>query len=209
MADASNLPSDVEELRRLVLLRTAERDAAKAGLLTKALEVEKLKVQIARLRRQSFGASSERVRRELEQLELKLEEIETAEAQGEAAQKIAAAEEPAHQSAQEAPPKKQRRKLPEALPRREIVHEPSCACPACGGAMRKVGEDVTEILDYIPGRFEVVRHIRPAYSCRKCEAMVQKPMPSLPIPRAPGRSWPSGPRADREVLRSPAALSPG
>jgi transposase len=184
MADASNLPSDVEELRRLVLLRTAERDAAKAGLLTKALEVEKLKVQIARLRRKSFGASSERVRRELEQLELKLEEIETAEAQAEAAQKTAAAEEPAQSAQEEAPPKKQRRKLPEALPRREIVHEPACACPACGGAMRKVGEDVTEILDYIPGRFEVVRHIRPAYSCRKCEAMAQKPMPSLPIPRA-------------------------
>jgi transposase len=46
-----------------------------------------------------------------------------------------------------------------------------------------VGEDVTEILDYIPGRFEVIRHVRPAYSCRKCEAMVQKPMPALPIPR--------------------------
>ena len=50
--------------------------------------------------------------------------------------------------------------------------------------MRKVGEDVTEILEYIPGRFEVIRHIRPACSCRKCEAMAQKPMPSLPIPRA-------------------------
>lgn len=50
--------------------------------------------------------------------------------------------------------------------------------------MRKVGEDVTEILEYIPGRFEVVRHIRPACSCRKCEAMAQMPMPSLPIPRS-------------------------
>jgi transposase len=49
--------------------------------------------------------------------------------------------------------------------------------------MRKVGEDVTEILDYIPGRFEVVRHVRPAFSCRRCESMVQKPMPSLPIER--------------------------
>ncbi len=56
--------------------------------------------------------------------------------------------------------------------------------PGLRGALRKVGEDVTEILDYIPGRFEVIRHIRPAYSCRKCEAMAQKPMPSLPIPRA-------------------------
>jgi transposase len=49
--------------------------------------------------------------------------------------------------------------------------------------MRKVGEDVTEVLEYIPGRFEVVRHVRPAYSCAKCEAMAQAAMPALPIPR--------------------------
>ncbi len=184
MADAAGLPSDIEELKRLVALRTAERDAAKAGLLLKTLEAEKLKTQIARLKRMSFGASSERVRRELEQLELKLEEIETAEAQAEAAQEAPAAEEPVQPSQKEAPAKKQRRKLPEALPRRDIVHEPASACPACGGLMRKVGEDVTEILEYIPGRFEVIRHIRPACSCRKCEAMAQMPMPALPIPRA-------------------------
>jgi transposase len=117
----------------------------------------------------------------LEQLELKLEEIEAAEAQAEAAAGLAAAVEPAQPAQEEAPAKKQRRKLPEALPRRDIVHEPAHACPACGGAMRKVGEDVTEILEYIPGRFEVIRHIRPACSCRKCEAMAQKPMPSCPF----------------------------
>ena len=49
--------------------------------------------------------------------------------------------------------------------------------------MRKVGEDVSEVLDYIPGRFEVIRHIRPAFSCRHCESMVQMPMPSLPVER--------------------------
>ncbi len=49
MADAAGLPNDIEELKRLVALRTAERDAAKAGLLLKTLEAEKLKTQIARL----------------------------------------------------------------------------------------------------------------------------------------------------------------
>ncbi len=49
--------------------------------------------------------------------------------------------------------------------------------------MRKVGEDVTEILDYIPGHFEVIKHVRPAFTCRRCESMVQMPMPSLPIER--------------------------
>lgn len=182
MADAVELPNDIGQLKELVLARTAELAAAKAGLVTKTLEIEKLKIQIARLKRMSFGASSERMSRELEQLELKLEELEAAEAEAQAALEVPAAaeEEPAQEAA---PAKKQRRKLPEALPRREIVHEPACTCPACGGALRKVGEDVTEILDYVPGRFEVIRHIRPAYSCRKCEAMAQKPMPALPIPR--------------------------
>lgn len=182
MTIAAELPDDIEELKRLLVAGRAELAAAKAGLVTKTLEIEKLKIQIARLRRMSFGASSERVRRELEQLELKLEELETAEAEAEAAAEMAPAlaEEPARE---EAPTKKRRRKLPEALPRREIVHEPGCVCSVCGGALRKVGEDVTEILDYIPGHFEVIRHVRPAYSCRKCEAMAQMPMPALPIPR--------------------------
>jgi transposase len=187
---AAALPDDIAALKRIVLAQAAdiertgaELTAAKAGLVTKALEIEKLKIQIARLRRMNFGASSERMHRELEQLELKLEELETAEAQAEAAAGPAAATETAQPAQEEVPAKKKRRKLPDALPRRDIVHEPARACPACGGAMRKVGEDVTEILDYIPGRFEVIRHIRPACSCRQCEAMVQKPMPALPIPR--------------------------
>jgi transposase len=72
------------------------------------------------------------------------------------------------------------------LPRREERHEPAtCACPRCGSErLRKVGEDVTEVLEYVPGRFEVVRHVRPAYSCAKCEAMAQVLMPAMPIPRA-------------------------
>ena len=134
-------------------------------------------MQIARLKRMSFGASSERVRRELEQLELKLEEIETAEAQAEAVAEPAAAEEPAQPAQEEATGEKAAPQAAQALPRRDIVHEPARACLVCGGAMRKVGEDVTEILEYIPGRFEVIRHIRAACSCRQCEAMAQMPMP--------------------------------
>ena len=84
MTIAAELPDDIEELIRLLLAGRAELAAAKAGLLTKTLEIEKLKIQIARPRRMSFGASSERIRRELEQLELKLEQLETAEAEAEA-----------------------------------------------------------------------------------------------------------------------------
>jgi transposase len=160
-----------------VRARDAELIAAKAGLVTKSLEIEKLKVQIARLRRMSFGTSSERIRREIEQLELKLEELETEEAAVEAEAEAAAPD------ALSRKPAKPRRKLPAHLPRRDVVHATTDECANCGGAMRHVGEDTTEILEYIPGRFEVVRHVRPAKSCRCCEAMAQAPMPALPIPR--------------------------
>jgi len=175
----TDLPDDIDALKTLVAERTAERDAAKAGLVAKTLEAEKLKFELARLKRGAFGQSSERIDRQIEQLELRLEEIEAAAADAPAApEPVPDAAEPAE--------RKPRRKLPDHLTRVTQTHEPaSCACPRCGTErMRKVGEDVSEVLTYIPARFDVIRHVRPAYSCAKCEAMAQAHMPPLPIPRA-------------------------
>jgi transposase len=182
MPIAADLPDDIEELKRRLIAREAELAAAKAGLIAKTLEAEKLKFELARLKRMTFGASSERIKREIEQLELKLEELESDAAQGEPA---AAPEPPAEEQSAEPREKRRRRQFPEHLPRTTNTHEPASAtCASCGSdRLRKVGEDVTEVLEYIPGRFEVTRHVRPAYSCRACEAMAQAPMPSLPIPR--------------------------
>ena len=53
----------------------------------------------------------------------------------------------------------------EVVPRKEVVHQPAdgagCTCPDCGGVMSRLGEDVTEVLDYVPGHFRVIRHVRP------------------------------------------------
>jgi transposase len=76
-----------------------------------------------------------------------------------------------------------RRPLPDHLPREVVEHPAPGACPACGGSLRPLGEDVTEVLDWVPGRFRVVRHVRPKCSCRLCEAICQAPAPSLPIRR--------------------------
>jgi transposase len=194
--------AQVEELRRqlaakdallaereaMLMARTAELAAAKTDLIEKTLEAEKLKAQLARLRREKFGASSERIERTIEQFELALEEIEAATAEGAAPTTSTNEDEvPDAAPVPAVPPassRRKRRQLPPGLPRRDIVHAPAGVCKACGGTeLRQVGESVTEVLEYIPGRFEVVRHIRPACSCRKCEAMVQAPMPELPIPR--------------------------
>ena len=192
------LPNDVAALKDRLIAKDAELaakitelEAAKNGLLVTQLTIEKLKAQIARFRREKFGASSERMERVIAQLELALEEAEAA--KGEIEAPAASVSEPeatpavaaaVDEKIEEAPAKKKRRALPPELPRRDVVHVPDGTCKACGGSeLRTVGESVTEVLEYIPGRFEVVRHVRPACSCRKCEAMVQAPMPELPIPR--------------------------
>ncbi|MCF8506815.1 MAG: IS66 family transposase [Caulobacter sp.] len=174
------LPTDIDALHGIVLRQAGELAAAKAGLVYKALEVEKLKIELARLRRMQFGHSSEKMARTAEQLELVLEEAEecaAAEARDEAR--------PEAEGETAAKPRRNRTRkpLPDHLPRTEVTHDSAQDCAACGGAMRKVGEDVTEVLDYVPGRFQVIRHVRPAYSCRCCEAWAQAPMPSLPIER--------------------------
>jgi transposase len=181
------LPDDIAELKRLVLSKDAELAAAKNGLIITQLTIEKLKAQIAKLKREKFGASSEKIERAIEQLELALEEAEAAKAEAIAARPQLPEPEPANaapQPIENAKLQKKRRQLPPELPRRDIIHMPPGVCGTCGGAdLRKVSETVTEVLRYVPGHFEVDRHVRPACSCRKCETMVQAPMPELPIPR--------------------------
>lgn len=181
--DPAALPDNPDALRAIIAALAAELAAAKAGLQVKALEIERMKLQLAVLRRQQFGSSSEKLTAAIAQLELALEELE-ADLPAEPAQ--APADEgkaPDIASPATKAPRRGRQPLPDHLPRRDVIHPGPCACPACGGNLRQVGEDVTEILDYIPGRFEVIRHVRPALSCRACESMTQAPMPSLPIER--------------------------
>jgi transposase len=191
---SADLPSDPDALRAFALAcqnelaaATAELQAAKLAVQLRTLEIEKLKFQIAKLRRMHFGRSSERLTRQIEQLELRLEELEAGEAEEISR---AAAEDPPPPLREGVRPK--RKPLPDHLPRQEVVHEPehdgACTCPACGGDMARLGEDVTEVLDYIPGRFRVIRHVRPKYACRRCDAITQAAAPAVPTPR--GRAAP-------------------
>ena len=76
------------------------------------------------------------------------------------------------------------RALPPELPRVIRVHAPAnCSCPECGGALRQLGEDTSEQLDYVPGYFRVIRHVRPKLACRACARIVQSAAPSRPIER--------------------------
>jgi transposase len=176
--DPAALPDDVDALKRMI--GEMARDAAVARA-----EIAKLRFQLARFKRTQFGRSSEKNERTVEQLELAIETLEEDNAQRLAA--IPAVAE-AIETAAERSAKPARRPLPEHLPREEIVHPGACTCPQCGGALHKIGADVTETLDYVPGRFKVVRHVREAFACRACEIVVQTPAPHHTIAR--GRAGP-------------------
>jgi transposase len=182
--DPAALPNNVIALRRLLLHRedehAAELAAARNGLKEQVLRNEQLKLRLARLLRERFGASSEKLRREIEQLEFLLGDTEEQIAEA----TPPAPDEPAAAAASETQRRRPaRRPLPETLPRDVVEHAAPCACPRCGGALRPLGDDVTEVLDYVPGAFRVTRHVRPKLSCRGCEAIAQAPAPSLPIHR--------------------------
>lgn len=150
--------------------------AANAELASRDLLIQTLRVQIARLRRMQFGQSSERLSQQLAQLELALEELEV-----EAA--VADERRPANVRPDRPAPV---RSLPAHLPREEVVHEPAggtCSCPDCGGALRLLASDVDEQLDVVPVRWRVIRNIRPKYSCRLCERIVQAPASPKPVAR--------------------------
>ncbi len=154
--------------------------AALEGVKVKTLEIEKLTIQLARLRRMQFGRSSEKLTRSIAQLELALEDLEVAAGEQAAAQPEAAGAPPVPARRQ---PK--RTPLPATLPREEHIHEPqggSSSCPQCGGALRRMGDDRSQVLDYVPGHFKVIEHVRPKFSCRACEAITQAPA-ALPIER--------------------------
>src|SRR6476660_8715516 len=124
---SADLPTDPEALRAFALAcqnelatATAELEAAKLAVQLKTLEIEKLKFQIAKLRRMQFGRSSERINHQIAQLELRLEELESGEAEDGA--KAEAADPAAPVRARNKPTRKP---LPDHLPRQEVVHQPA------------------------------------------------------------------------------------
>lgn len=186
------LPDDIEALKRLIAERDVRLEALQGELAAQQQEgqlltllIEKLKLQIARFKRAQFGRSSERMGEQLAQLELLVEDLEAnqaASSQAVLADRVSREGADASDNArsQENPT---RRELPGHLPRQRVEHAPACNCRACGTALIKIGEDVSEVLEYVPASFKVIRHVRPKLSCPQCHTVVQAPAPQRPIDR--------------------------
>jgi hypothetical protein len=203
LPDLNTLPADA--LRALILAQHQQLVSTKDKLLStestltatqkqlqsREREIEHLKLLLAKLHRMQFGRKSEKLTRQIEQLELRLEELESKRSEPEpdapAAHPVTAASTPTAA-------KPTRRALPGHLPRQTRRHEPKeTACPQCQGELRKLGEDVSEMLEYMPASFVVIRHVRTKLSCTKksfaisCIGRLTKA--SLPQIRSPASAF--------------------
>ena len=141
-------------------------------LKSRQLKIDQLTHEMATLKRWRFARRSEQIDavqrslleesidEDLQAIELELEALRSA---PEVAQ----------------PPKDKPRRvmLPAGLPRVEFQHEPEHTQCTCGCALERFGEDVSEKLDYLPGLFQVHRHVRGKWVCRRCEKLIQAPVP--------------------------------
>jgi len=199
--DIDNLPDDVDALRALIVdqLELNDKQAKQTQTLNDALDQQRiehnaalkqaaakqqalsqhivvLEQQLAALRRARFGKQSEKLDEHILQLELMIEDLETTLAEPPAA--------PEPPTSTDQPRRPKRKALPDHLPRETVEHGTRESCEHCGDELSKIDDDVSEQLEYVPSSFRVIRHVRPKYSCKCCNTIVQAAAPSRPIPRS-------------------------
>jgi len=171
---------DAELARREALLVTRDAELlARDQLLAEREETirryrireEKLSLEIALLKRHRFGKRSEALDVHQYGMLEDLVDEDTAAIESEL-EKLAAF----HAKPKAAKQTPKRQALPPQLPRTEIRHDPADTRCACGCQLTRIGEEVSEKLDYQPGTFSVERHIRGKWACRQCETLVQEPV---------------------------------
>lgn len=174
--DPSDLPDDIEALKALVLAQRESIALMERALAVRSMEIEQLNLQLSKLRRMQFGQKSEKLDRQIEQLETRLEDL--------LAEEGAAETEAAPDATPPTRKKAVRKPFPEHLEREVRILEPEDrACPECGGELKPLGEDISEQLDIINSAFRVIRQVRRKQACACCDCIVQAASPSRPIER--------------------------
>jgi transposase len=180
-----SLPTDLVAAHAMILAERSARLEAEAVAANAKAEVALIayyKLEIEKLRRQLYGARSERKARLLEQMELQLEELEATATEDELAAEQAAARTQTVKPFQRRRPA--RKSFPEHLPRERVVVPAPAGCPCCGSSkLSKLGEDITETLEVIPRQWKVIQTVRERFSCRACETISQPPAPFHVTPR--------------------------
>ena len=174
------LPDDIDALKAALLTERAARLEFEARAAGAEAMVAHLKLLIAKMKRDRFDASAERSRKLLDQLEMELEDLETAAAEDEA--KHARADKINVRPFTRAKPV--RAPLPAHLPRERVVLPAPTSCPCCGGKLVKLGEAVTETLESIPRRYKVIQTVREKFSAARVRRLPNRRRPSIRSPVA-------------------------
>lgn len=206
--NASELPTDLASLQNMAVLLLSEQELLRAeksllqaeqdllknhnGLLlaenqqhllqiaSMRAEHEALKEQLMILRAELYGKSSEKLDKAIDDIEFCVEENEASLELAEAV--IETSEQRSEDDFTTKKRRPKRLKLPEHLPREDVVHAAPSVCPSCGGEkFRKISEDMSEVLERVPATAKVVRHIRPRCACVNCEQIVQAEAPENTI----------------------------
>lgn len=167
------LPNDVDTLKAMLI-----QQHRKAQHQQQRIHYLEEKIRLTLLKR--FGASSEKL--DIQQLGL-FNEAEAPQAIQEEQTDEVTTPVAAHQRT-----RGKRAPLPEFLPRVEEIHdldEDEKVCPHDGHALHRIGEEISEQLDVIPAKIQVIRHVRIKYACRCCEQTIKTaPLPAQPIPKS-------------------------
>ena len=184
------LPADLASAHALLLTEraariVAEAEAARALAINSNADalIARMRLEIEKLRRELYGSRSERKARLLDQLELRLADLEADATEDELAAERAAvhAATPVKAFERKRP---SRKPFPDHLPRERVVVPVPESCPCCGSdRLSKLGEDITETLEIIPRQWKVVQTVRERFSCRACEKITQPPAPFHVTPR--------------------------
>jgi transposase len=184
-SDTPILPEDPAVLKAMIAALQAENAKMAATIKAHDLLIQTLQMRIAKLKKQAFGKSSEKIEREIEQLELALEDLLIASAESATTpaddDEADVALEGATDDSDAGKPRR-RPRVAATTPRERRELDPGSCCPDCGGDLRLVGEDMSEMLDLVAAQLKVLQIARLKKSCRRCEKMVQTPAPSRPIP---------------------------
>jgi transposase len=176
-----SLPTEIDALRAALAAERAARLELEARASGAEAMVAHLKLLIAKMKRDRFGASAERGRKLLDQLEMQLEELEAAASEDAEAAGLGDTDTTSVRPFTRTKPV--RAPLPAHLPRERVVLAAPTACPCCGGRLAKLGESVTETLEIVPRSYKVIQTVREKFSCRACETITQPPAPFHPIAR--------------------------
>lgn len=157
------------------------------------LTIEKLKLELTYLRRMRYGRASEKLEHADAQLELLGAALTPVQPQvgtdsadsGQSGVGTNVAQLDDARKKRKPAQRLDQRQLPAHLPREDVIHtdSPNCTCAACGAGLRQIGQDISEVLEYEPGSFKVIRHVRPKFACATCQTITQAAAPSRPIAR--------------------------